>query len=220
MKSFLTSIHPKWCAKIFNFEKTLEIRRTAPKDWVDYLSGKTKKKPEPMTGYIYCTKGMPFVMACTDIDGKPFYPTVEKCVYLDENTKASKHPELFLNGYIVANFTLRKVEEILALPTEIGCSYQTLTLPFKFLMKKSCVNSEGFNHYLKCKNGYAWHISDLEIFDEPKKLSEFYTLKCNQKKEPCTIKDVFGVEECHRLCKMCKSLTKAPQSFCYVEAAE
>ena len=50
MKSFLISIHSEWVIKIFNGEKTREIRKTAPKEWVDYLSGKTKEKPKPMTG--------------------------------------------------------------------------------------------------------------------------------------------------------------------------
>lgn len=32
MKKILISIKPKWTAKILNGEKTLEIRKTAPKD--------------------------------------------------------------------------------------------------------------------------------------------------------------------------------------------
>lgn len=30
MKTILISIHPKWCEKIFNGEKTIEVRKTAP----------------------------------------------------------------------------------------------------------------------------------------------------------------------------------------------
>lgn len=44
MKSILISIHPKWIAKILNGEKTLEIRKTAPKCDL------------PIDVYIYCTK--------------------------------------------------------------------------------------------------------------------------------------------------------------------
>ena len=32
MKSFLISIHSEWVIKIFNGEKTREIRKTAPND--------------------------------------------------------------------------------------------------------------------------------------------------------------------------------------------
>lgn len=32
MKSVLISIRPKWCEKIVNGEKTIEVRKTAPKE--------------------------------------------------------------------------------------------------------------------------------------------------------------------------------------------
>ena len=31
MKKVLISIHPKWCKLIFSGEKTIEVRKTAPK---------------------------------------------------------------------------------------------------------------------------------------------------------------------------------------------
>ena len=43
MKSVLISIQPKWCEKIVKGEKTIEVRKTAPKE-------------TPFKGYIYCTK--------------------------------------------------------------------------------------------------------------------------------------------------------------------
>ena len=44
MKTVLMSIHPKWCEKIFNGEKTIEVRKTAP------------KVETPFTVYVYQTK--------------------------------------------------------------------------------------------------------------------------------------------------------------------
>ena len=32
MKAVLMSIKPKWCEKIFSGEKTIEVRKTAPKE--------------------------------------------------------------------------------------------------------------------------------------------------------------------------------------------
>ena len=32
MDTYLFSIHPKWCERIFNGEKTIEVRKTAPDD--------------------------------------------------------------------------------------------------------------------------------------------------------------------------------------------
>ena len=46
---------------------------------------------------------------------------------------------------------------------------------------------------------YGWHISDLKIYDRPKKLSEFIGVK--------TVRDGFEV----------RLLERPPQSWCYVE---
>ena len=43
MKSVLISIRPQWCEKIVNREKTIEVRKLAPKE-------------VPFKAYIYCTK--------------------------------------------------------------------------------------------------------------------------------------------------------------------
>lgn len=44
MKAVLISIHPKWCEKIFNGQKTIEVRKSRP-----YI-------PTPFTVYVYQTK--------------------------------------------------------------------------------------------------------------------------------------------------------------------
>lgn len=44
MKAVLISIRPQWCEKISSGEKTIEVRKTAPKE-------------VPFKAYIYCTKG-------------------------------------------------------------------------------------------------------------------------------------------------------------------
>ena len=201
MKSILMPVRPKWVAKILNGEKTVEIRKTAPKEWVDYLNCKANDKPEPMIVDIYCTK-----------DKQGLWLSNGKYDILNEN----KYVKSSINGKVVARFTLNKVEEI---SWQMGV-YELEQQWFSDFLDKCCLSFWELKNYLNRKNGYAWHISNLEIFGDPKELSEFYTLKCNQKKEPCNIKDVFGAEECHRLCKLCKSLTKAPQSWCYVEERE
>ena len=45
MKSIMLSIRPKWCVKIANGEKTIEVRKTRP------------KTDPPVKCYIYCTMG-------------------------------------------------------------------------------------------------------------------------------------------------------------------
>lgn len=45
-KAVMLSIRPKWCAKIVNGEKTIEVRKTRP-----------QKLKNPFRCYIYCTQG-------------------------------------------------------------------------------------------------------------------------------------------------------------------
>lgn len=48
--------------------------------------------------------------------------------------------------------------------------------------RASCLNFDDMKKYLKDKDGYAWHITDLVIYDKPRELWEFYH-KCE--KMPC-----------------------------------
>ena len=70
-----------------------------------------------------------------------------------------------------------------------------------------CLSFSEMNSYLLEDNGYGWHISDLKIYDKPKELSEFLSCKkCVGKK--------------YNYCGSCKgsSITRPPQSWCYVES--
>ena len=62
--------------------------------------------------------------------------------------------------------------------------------------------------YLGHSGGYAWHIFDLAIYDEPKKLSDF------KRHDPTYDFAFFG--EMDRT----YSVSRPPQSWCYVEALE
>lgn len=73
----------------------------------------------------------------------------------------------------------------------------------------SCVSTTELLDYLggiydkqgSNKKLYAWHISDLVIYDEPKEISEFVSASISNT-------DCFG--------QQLKWLDKAPQSWCYV----
>lgn len=60
-KAVMLSIHPKWCEKIVNGNKTIEVRKTRP------------KLDTPFKCYIYCTSGKtvrtPQKPYCKNIDG-------------------------------------------------------------------------------------------------------------------------------------------------------
>lgn len=63
---------------------------------------------------------------------------------------------------------------------------------------------------------YGWHISDLKIYDKPKELIEFHTWK---KCKSCS-KSGYESTACiyDENCMIPAAITKAPQSWCYVEA--
>ena len=163
MKSILISIKPKWVAKILGRDKTIEIRKTAPKCEL------------PIDVYIYCTKG----------------------AYIGYLSKKYV-------GKVVAKFTLRKVEEIkfhILTKTNtygiqrIEATFTSQTLSYRELTKLSCLAGDYLMEYLNDTDGYAWHVSDLQLLDNLMKPSGFDNLM--------ELSD-FG-------------LKRAPQSWCYVE---
>lgn len=74
-----------------------------------------------------------------------------------------------------------------------------------------CLTFDEREAYLGDNNGFGWHISDLVIYDKPKKLNEFVK-PCNHNCfAPCSY--YRGKEyECDR-----PAITRPPQSWCYCE---
>lgn len=171
MKSILISIKPKWVAKILNGKKTLEIRKTAPKCDL------------PVTVYIYCTKNKLHYSVgalifnnddCfkSSVDGTYKYgDSVELMGYSPDYPYDKNN---FLNGKVVAKFTLREITEYIN-----GCNvtkdsgYMFGDAEREGVYEKACFSEEDIERYFPDESFKAWHISDLEIFDEPKELDEF-----------------------------------------------
>lgn len=167
MKAILISIKPKWVAKILNGEKTLEIRKTAPKCEL------------PIDVYIYCTKNKLHYRAGAlvfnkddcfkrSVDGTYKYGDGVELMGYSPDYPYDKNN--FLNGKIVAKFKLRFVEKIYAygageLDTELGSSLEELSF-------ESCVPEKDLLSYVG-NGAFYWAISNLEIFDEPKELADF-----------------------------------------------
>lgn len=92
------------------------------------------------------------------------------------------------------------------------------------IIKSACLTPMQVHGYNGVHTTYAWHISDLVIYDKPKELSEFATV-CEGLK-PCQCDECeylytesnesIGVyHEC--CCNNLKPLKRPPQSWCYVE---
>ena len=83
-------------------------------------------------------------------------------------------------------------------------------------MERSCLTYEELAGYIgNGRTGHGWHISDLVIYDEPKELTEFHTWK---KCKSCS-KSGYESTACiyDENCMVPVAITKAPQSWCYVE---
>lgn len=214
MKSGVISIQPQWVAKILRKTKKGELRKTAPKEWIDYLNGKTQKKPEPMTFFVYVTNSKEG-WCMVGINGNETY--YEK---RSKNGVFSPNHNYIGNGKIVAKFTLNCVERVCTSFTDTRWFYVRGKEETKinsadifnrgWQLKRLCdcdfaifdyyfeekVDNTEYGRYRTYQVGYVWHIDNLEIFDEPKYLCDFWNTK----------KGVF-----------CCPLTKAPQSWCYVK---
>lgn len=79
--------------------------------------------------------------------------------------------------------------------------------------KDSCLTIQELENYLwsNLLFGYAIHITNLEIFDKPKEISEFKHYK--KFSEIDYMLPIPRKETCERLV----ALTRAPESWCYVE---
>lgn len=87
-------------------------------------------------------------------------------------------------------------------------------------MDQACLSYEDLATYIGGvgKRGFGWHIADLKIYDTPKELTEFHTWK---KCKSCS-KSGYESTACiyDENCMVPVAITKAPQSWCYVENME
>lgn len=206
MKAIMISIKPEYTANILNGYKTLELRTTCPKEWKDYLSGKTKIKPQSTKCYIYCTKGKSYKDSITVYHSIPaIMPYIA-------------------NGKVVAEFQCNEIEIIKSIKEKRnGASYQYHELNDRIL-KQSCLSEEQILDYTNGNDLYGWHIDNLKVYDKPKELSEFY------KWENCphyysSYEDGCCAENCPFYDKnFCNGhslrVERPPQSWCYVEVLE
>ena len=206
LPSVMLSVQPRWCVQILDGTKTSEVRKNAPR-----IKG-------PFKVYLYCTMG-----------GLP------KFVYNELLKKESiyvKHPEL-INGKVVGEFICDKITKLDRRGS--GHNFDYCYLPLNVLgnddvepeiaaVKNSCVSKEELHAYAgENESLYVWNISNLVVYDEPKELSEFKTLPCNKPEsacENCKHLEVINTPNsyevnCYREDGVC--LTKAPQSWCYVQ---
>ena len=193
MKSVLISIQPKWCELIASGEKIVEVRKTKP------------KIETPFKVYIYATKGE----ALWKIRKRPILivPTYDNRQYVAENEYYSVDE---VQGKVIGEFVCDQIDEIGYSP-EMHGKYISDIDDIHYV---SCLDFEQMYDYLADGYGYAWHISDLVIYDKPKELGEFYPY-CDGECTGC--KYLEWVEQYQSDTCTKTRLTRPPQSWCYVE---
>lgn len=176
----MISIRPKWCEKICSGEKTIEVRKTRP------------KLETPFKAYIYCTTGRP------DLN----IPISQERLMQDYlNTGSMKSLNCpHGNGKVIGEFICDRVYK---LETQSpGGSYSVAgedKPTTNRVARESCLGLADMHRYLQSKTGYGWHISDLNIYDKPKRLDEF----------TCLRETKFGSKSV--------TIKRPPQSWCYVK---
>ena len=202
MKAVMISIQPQWVKKILRGEKTIEIRKTAP------------KLQPPFKCYIYCTQR----------NGRERYllTYAQYCGYDMETYQR----DFIANGKVVAEFVCDRI-----FPIRVFGNGAIQDWNFNEL-KKSCVPYDRVAMYIGANRiGYGLHISNLEVYDTPKDLMDFERYSdedirpCQQNSyylcqyeyydysEDCT---ACGIDFDGEACPYIK-MKKPPQSWCYVE---
>ena len=156
MKSVLIAIRPQWVEKIASGQKTIEVRKTAPKE-------------VPFKAYIYCTKEKKqddIIWAGIFGDRGKWNGRVIGEFICDRiemvNAKCSDYGiDLFYHDCLTNGcLTERETEKYFNIPED-----------------RDLRAMKG--------NGYVWNISDLKIYDKPKELSEFRK-PCDRFLDCCT----------------------------------
>lgn len=202
MKSVLISIRPEWVEKIVNGEKTIEVRKSAPKE-------------VPFKAYVYVTKDKPYLYC--DMPIKEFY--LDNGGYKGGECNGIK----LCNGKVIGEFICNEVEEF----HEWELSPQGKFADFERerlenFLTAACLSEEEVVRYREnlpyFKPLYGWHISDLKIYDKPKELSKYYRpcsysgicYSCNRFRPNGTLND-----KPNDFCD--EEITRPPQSYMYVE---
>lgn len=167
MKAVMLSIKPKYCELIASGKKTIEVRKTRP------------NIATPFKCYIYCTKGK-LALLRDDKDESERY----KFEHYPRVTFHEQCGRMLLNGKVIGEFVCDRITS----------GY--LISPWgDYIQKETALTYAEIEKYAGNKPVCSWHISDLVIYDKPKKLREFW----------------------HCGVKLGAKVSRPPQSWCYVE---
>lgn len=214
-KSVLISIRPEWCELIASGEKTIEVRKTRP------------KLETPFKCYIYCTrdKHLAFMqnqtgtnlIACMDVDAAiPVGGAIGNGKVIGEFT--CDWIQSFDSAYSEWAYTVAPSGSVMPM-------HETKAL--ELCQKDGCLSDDDVLSYFGDEDwkAYFWHISDLRIYDTPRKLSEFIPAcryknddgSCQSRRVACSYQKYdYNPDGSINLVECGRTLERPPQSWCYV----
>lgn len=182
-KAVLISIQPKWCQKIASGEKTIEVRKNRP-----------ELRP-PFKCYIYCTYGKGLIERYD-----PVYPNL----LLDQTVSRNKMWGNCCNGKVIGEFICDEVYAVLAHPS-VFAGHPVF---YKKAIEAACLTEREVEEYSRGKDLCGWHISNLVIYDKPKRLGEF--IRHDESYDIGSDGTLVYIEKL-------APITRPPQNWCYVK---
>ena len=192
MKAVMISIRPEWDEKITSGEKTADVRKTRP------------KVEPPFKCYIYCTKAKEKLWV---LRGSERAFTREKIAAICQAKDVGGAYQG--NGKVIGEFMCDRIDYW------NHHIHDNDTITLERASELSCVSEDDIVKYADLGHFYAWHISDLVIYEKPRPLSDFkspcdgFDKRCQVS---CALITTDGISRCTR-----RQLTRPPQSWCYVE---
>jgi hypothetical protein len=166
-KELMISMKPEHAVNILNGKKTLELRTWISKDYVGWVYG-------------YISKNKPYISHICEVR----VGVDEVCYY--ETFDIPHFGDVDLNGKVAFRFWFDEYDTLtyedfwdrhdyIANDGEVGWEVDSDYIKL-FCLDYQDILDYGFREkpHRHQVDLYAWHIKDLEIFDKPKKLSEFY----------------------------------------------
>lgn len=205
MKAILMSIQPEWCELIASGKKTIEVRKTAPKDtpfkvyiyqskwhWIYKILPWLKDRRQKVIGEFVCDKVEKFL--CTSVPYRRY------------------------NNLGYGNFLDDGVYKVDGLDEAMICERDDKYIDSMLNnndLKAMCLSAQELFDYVGAyKHFYGFHISNLKIYDKPKELWDF--------RKPCslTCADYSNKKGDCETCGELQVITRPPQSWMFVEEIE
>lgn len=154
MKKILMSIHPEWCEKIFNCEKTIEVRKTRP------------KLEPPFEVYVYCTRSRLHLYKSPN-NGEVFLDRINGYMVDDYDR--------YLTGKVIGTFVCDRIDEYAY--AIIACAKFEVNggdvAEHKRYNAGACLTGEEMFEYSNGKSLYGWHITEPKLLDKPRYVWSF-----------------------------------------------